>query len=68
MAVKESTGKVEIGGREPKTKDGRGRVRLYLSLNDDKNKPVKDNITAALYIKGSTVTEVQKRIVEVFSK
>lgn len=58
--------KVEKGGREPKTKDGRGRVRIYLSLNDDDNKPVRDNITSAVYVNGATVSEVEGRIMKMF--
>lgn len=64
----EGTDNVELGGREPKTDDLVGKVRIYLSLNDSKtNKPVKSNITSALYIKGAKVSDVQKRIVEAFS-
>lgn len=60
--------KVEKGGREPKTKDARGRVRIYLSLNDGENKPQRDNITSAVYINGATVSEVEKKIMDVFSR
>lgn len=55
--------RVEIGGREPKTEDAKGRVRVYLSMTDPKTKkPVKENITMALYVNGASVTEVGKAI------
>ncbi len=69
MAKGESTSTVEIGGREPKTQDAKGRVRVYLSMTDPKTKkPVTTNITAALYINGMTVSEVQQGIVKAFQK
>lgn len=60
--------KVSLGGREPKTKDAKCRVRVYLSGTDEKKKPLKDNISSAIYINGATVSEVQKRIIDTFSK
>lgn len=45
--------KVFIGGREPKTQDKTGRVRVYLTLVDaDKGKTIPGNISSAIYING----------------
>jgi len=69
MAQKiEGTDAVELGGREPKTDDKPGRVRIYLNLVDEKNKNIRSNITSVVYVKGAKVSDVQKRIVAAFSR
>ena len=64
----EGTDNVELGGREPKVDDKAGRVRIYMNLVDAKNKNIRENITAVVYIKGSKVSDVQKRIITAFSR
>lgn len=65
---KQNPPKVQVGGREPKTKDSVCRVRVYLSGTDSKTKKnLKDNISSAVYINGDTVSNVQKKIIAAFS-
>lgn len=71
MAKQESderkSAKIFKGGREPKTADAKGRVRVYLTLvNPEDGKNVTGNISSALYINGASVSEVEKRITKHF--
>lgn len=67
MADSKKDAKVYVGGREPKTKDAKGRVRVYLTLVDtEKGKNIAGNISSALYINGASVSEVQQKIIKAF--
>lgn len=71
MAKNESaerkSAKVFKGGREPKTKDAKGRVRVYLTLvNPEDGKNVAGNISSAVYINGASVSDVEGRIMKAF--
>lgn len=69
MAIKvDGTDAVELGGREPKTDDKVGRVRIYLNLVDEKNKNIRSNITSVVYVKGAKVSDIQKKIIAAFSR
>lgn len=56
------TPRVTLGGREAKTENAKGRVRVYLTLVDSKNKAIQKNVSAVLYVNGATVTEVSNQI------
>lgn len=61
-ATTEKTPRVQLGGREAKVEDKSGRVRVYLTLVDTKNKAIQKNVSAVLYVNGATVSEVSKQI------